>query len=150
MGGITPYIRARYPEIQGNDRAYFDAEFSKLERCLRGVLKSLSTPFSHGIVTITSGVITLTESSPSAISYVYVDTEAAAATDDLVTIDWARGLEGQILIIYPANGSRDVIIKTSGNVNMATDATLDNVADNLTVQHFSAEFYPIAGVNNGS
>jgi hypothetical protein len=54
-----------------------------------------------------------------------VDTEAAAATDDLVTIN---GYDtGQVLLIRSANSARTVVIKETGNISCGgSDVTLDN------------------------
>jgi hypothetical protein len=51
-----------------------------------------------------------------------VDTEGAAATDDLVTIN--GGTSGQIIIIRGANGSRVVTVKTTGNIALPSDYVL--------------------------
>lgn len=63
-----------------------------------------------GELTIASGAITVT----SAGLYYTIDTEGDAATDDLVTIN--GGGDGQSLLIRTENSSRDVVIKTSGNI----------------------------------
>jgi hypothetical protein len=58
---------------------------------------------------------------------VTIDTEAAAATDDLVTIN--NGLAGRIMWLRAANGARDVVLKHgSGNIvtATATDYTLSS------------------------
>lgn len=71
--------------------------------------------------TIAGGVITATG------SLMIVDTEAAAATDDLDTIN--GGAEGRILLMRTTNGTRDVTLKhATGNIRLpgSTDFTLNN------------------------
>lgn len=60
-------------------------------------------------LTIASGVITVTK------NYHRVDTEAAGATDDLVTIN--GGISGQILVLGTVASTRDVVLKHgTGNI----------------------------------
>lgn len=64
---------------------------------------------SDGELTIASGAIT-----PTGVRHL-VDTESDASTDDLDTI--SGGVDGQVLIISPANASRDIVIKDgTGNI----------------------------------
>lgn len=75
-----------------------------------------------GTITIASGAIT-----PTA-SFHYVDTEAAAATDDLDTIN--GGSTGAIIILQSASSSRDVTIKNgTGNIDCGADITLTGNRD---------------------
>jgi len=68
-------------------------------------------------LTIVSGVITITEE----VGYVALDTEAAAATDDLTTIN--GGSDGQILVLRSLSSSRDPTIKHNlGNIRLAAGA----------------------------
>lgn len=67
-------------------------------------------------VNILSGAITVTG------SYHVVDTEAAAATDDLDTIN--GGVTGQELIIRPASTIRDVVITNAGNIATKSGASV--------------------------
>lgn len=72
-------------------------------------------------LTIASGAITITS------NYHTVDTEAAAATDDLVTINGS--VKGQLLFLTIANSSRSVVIKhNTGNIfcSGAVDITIDS------------------------
>lgn len=77
-------------------------------------------------VTIASGIITTI----SGFSYYKVDTEGAAASDNLDTIN--NGNEGDIIFIEAANAARTVVIKDgSGNIktNGSADLSLDNTED---------------------
>jgi hypothetical protein len=75
-------------------------------------------------LTIASDAVTVTK------GYHVVDTEAAAATDDLSTINGGR--DGVRLILRAANSARDVVVKDGvGNIQCAGDCTLDNVQDTI-------------------
>lgn len=72
--------------------------------------------------TISGGVITVTK------TYNSVDTQAAAATDDLDTIN--GGVTGAIVILRAASNSRDVVIKDgTGNIRVPSDRTLTHSED---------------------
>ena len=60
------------------------------------------------------------------VSSYLIDTEAAAPTDNLVTIN--GGVDGVIIIVQIVNNARVVTIKNSGNIitNNALDLLLDN------------------------
>lgn len=77
-----------------------------------------------GTNTIASGVITYTT------PWTTVDTEAAAASDDLDTIN--GGSSGDLLIIHTTNNGRDVVMKNgTGNIlnNTGADVTLTLISD---------------------
>ena len=85
-------------------------------------------------LTIASGVVTLTNNSSSYV----LDTEGAAATDDLDTIN--GGQDGQIVILNSANAARNVVVKHNiGNIYNpnAFDITLDLTTD-LVVLRYNA------------
>ena len=102
--------------------------------------------------TIASGVIT-----PDG-SYQFVDTEGAAATDNLDTIDVPAshplsGRPGAVLILRAANDARTVVCKDgTGNLKLAGDCTLDNVQDTLTLLWTGAVqgWIELARSNNGA
>jgi hypothetical protein len=84
------------------------------------------TIFTRSDLTIASGVITVTK------SYHRVDTQAAAATDDLDTISGMT--TGQVVILTTVNSVRDVVVKHgTGNIFLAanTDFTLSNSRDHI-------------------
>lgn len=85
--------------------------------------KRLLTPLTSGL-TIATGVITVTG------GYHTVDTEAAAASDDLDTI--SGGTDGARLVIRAVNSARTVVVKDgTGNVQCAGDFSLDNAQDTI-------------------
>lgn len=104
---------------------------------------TLATPRGPDL-TIASDAITVTS------SYHRIDTEAAAATDNLATIN--GGVEGQHLYLKTIAAARDVVFVTTGNIICPTGATLDNSSD---MAHFMydasiAKWYLIALGNNGA
>jgi len=81
-------------------------------------------------LTIATGAVTLTNNSSSYV----LDTEGAAATDDLDTI--SGGQDGQIVILNSANAARNVVLKhNTGNIwnpqfcNASRNVTLDLTTD---------------------
>jgi hypothetical protein len=97
------------------------------------------------VKTIASGVITITS------SYHRIDTEGAAATDDLVTIN--GGATGQYLTLRALWDTRDVVVKDgTGNLQLEGDMTLNNAYDTITLiydEHHAA-WLEVARSNNGA
>jgi hypothetical protein len=76
--------------------------------------------------TIVGGAVTVT----SFDTLVSIDTEAAAATDDLDTIN--GGTRDQRLIVMAANAGRDVVLKDgTGNLRLSADMTLTHDQDRV-------------------
>lgn len=97
------------------------------------------------VLTIASGAVTATN------SFHKIDTEGAAATDDLDTIN--GGVDGMIIILGTLTSARDVTVKNNtGNIILAggADITLTNLADKLTLFYDSiaAKWYQIAFADN--
>lgn len=84
---------------------------------------SLGTATSQ---TISGGVITATT------TRTIVDTEAAAAADDLDTVN--GGQDGDILILRATNAARVVTVKDgTGNLNLSADFALNTTRDRITL-----------------
>lgn len=96
-------------------------------------------------LTIAAGVVTVPSSRvPIQLS---IDTEGAAATDDLDTIN--GGLDGQIVTFFCPSSSRDVTFKDgTGNMNLAGDFTSTNGADKITVQKQGSTWYQLGRNDN--
>ena len=95
-------------------------------------------------LTIAGGVIT------KAYYHHTVDTEADAATDDLVTIN--GGAEGEILLIRPSNSARTVVLKhNSGNIwsPHGMDLSLED-ADSYALLAYSGSKWCIIGAGGGA
>lgn len=86
--------------------------------------------------TIATGEITVRD---SLVSCIRVDTESAAATDDLDTIN--QGTDGQVIRLETVSSGRDVTVKNAtGNIRLSggTDFTLNTVYDTLVLEYKSA------------
>jgi hypothetical protein len=83
-----------------------------------------------GTLTIATGAVT------AAGGYYAIDTEAAAATDDLDTIN--GGVDGAHLFVRAANSARDVVLKDgTGNIRGPGDITLTHVQDMVHLMYDS-------------
>jgi hypothetical protein len=75
-------------------------------------------------LTIASGVVEVSR------SYHVVDTESAAASDDLATIN--GGTDGMRLVIRAADDGRTVVVKDgTGNIQCTGDFSLNNTQDTI-------------------
>lgn len=100
---------------------------------------------TRSTATIAAGVITVPNSRYPIM--LPVDTEAAAATDDLDTIN--GGFEGQIITLFCPSSSRDVTFKDgTGNLNLAGDFTSTNGADRIVLQKQAVTWYEISRSDN--
>ena len=80
-----------------------------------------------------------------------VDTEAAAATDNLDTISGTSLRRGQLLVVMAVNTARTVVCKDgTGNLKLAGDMTLDNTEDTLTLMYDGSNWVELARSNNGA
>jgi len=95
-------------------------------------------PVSHSFLVIASGAVTLDNKS---YEFIKIDTESAAATDDLLTIN-AGFEDGQILKLTNVNDARAVTLKNNGNIR--TLDGLDLVLNDKTKIH---SFMFLAGVS---
>lgn len=83
-------------------------------------------------LTIASGIITVGS------SYIRVDTEADAASDDLDTI--SGGSNGDRLVLRASDSGRSVVVKdNTGNIQCAGDCTLDNIQDTIELIYDAAQ-----------
>lgn len=99
---------------------------------------------SRSDLTLASDAITVTG------CYHRVDTEGAAATDNLATINGAA--TGQILILQSVASSRDVTVKNgTGNIFLAgSDFVLDNSRDFIVLICTGGELNELCRSNNGA
>lgn len=92
-------------------------------------------------VTIAAGAITITESSH------LIDTEADAASDDLVTIN--GGDTGTLLLLRTANSNRDVTVKDgTGNIFTAGDFVMDTAHDMILLIRAGSSWFEVSRSNN--
>ena len=122
-----------------------------LADCTTAVRRGAGT--SHYIEDVFASVSTTIASGAIAVSYdarlVTVDTEAAAASDDLDTI--SGGTAGQIIVVQSAGNARDVVAKNgTGNLRLGADKTLDHTRDKLALLCTGSEWHAIALGDNGT
>jgi len=85
-------------------------------------------------------------------TYHKVDTESAAATDNLDYV-YGPSFNGQLLMLRAANSARTVVLKDgTGNLKLAGDMTLDNAEDTITLLYDLTDdiWYEISRSNNGA
>jgi hypothetical protein len=104
--------------------------------------------------TIASGVIDLTitghggQDTGTPMSII-IDTEGAAATDDLDTISGTR--DGMIIIPRAANSARTVVLKNgTGNLFMQADFSLNNTLDAIMLQSRNGVLVELSRSDNGA
>jgi hypothetical protein len=96
---------------------------------------------SVAALTIAAGAVTATK------SQITVDTESAAATDDLDTI--SGGGTGDTLIVRAASSARDVVCKDgTGNLRLAGDFTLTSVQDTLLLYRVGSDWFELSRSDN--
>jgi hypothetical protein len=97
--------------------------------------------------TIAAGIISLAGGAGS--SYLEIDTQGGAASDDLDTIN--GGVDGDLIILTAANDARTVVCKDStGNLRLAgADFSLDSVDDTLMLIYNGANWLEISRSDNG-
>lgn len=84
-------------------------------------------------------------------SFITVDTEGFAVTDDLDTMDGTGVRNGQLVVLQAADSARTVVVKDgTGNFRLAGDMTLDNAEDTLTVIRRGTTWLEMARSNNGA
>lgn len=97
--------------------------------------------------TIASGTITIVSTD------IVIDTEGAAASDDLDTITFTNVEHGTVIALCAANDARTVVIKhNTGNILCGADVSLDNSADQILLKWWapSTKWRMISFANNGA
>lgn len=92
-------------------------------------------------LTIASGAVTATR------SFIAVDTESAAASDDLDSI--AGGAEGDMLVVRAADDAHTVVLKDgTGNLKLAGDMSLDSANDRIVLMHDGTNWVELSRADN--
>lgn len=92
-------------------------------------------------LTIATGAVTATNGLHA------IDTEAAAATDDLDTIN--GGTAGMTLILRAGSSTRDVVCKNgTGNLRLAGDFTLSHTDDRLVLISDGVNWFELSRADN--
>lgn len=91
-------------------------------------------------VTISSGVIEAFAEGH------FIDTEGAAASDDLDTINGGR--DGDRIIIRAADSARTVVVKdATGNLQLNSDFSMDNAQDSILLEKSGSTWFEISRIN---
>ncbi len=94
-------------------------------------------------VTIATGVITV----PAGVRYILVDTESAAASDDLDTIN--GGNTGDFIILKAASDARTVVVKdNTGNLQLNGDFSLTDSDDTIILFWNGAQWHEASRSDN--
>jgi len=95
--------------------------------------------------TIASGAITIDD--PRTPVYILLDTEGAAATDDLDTI--SGGYEEQVVVMTSSSSSRDITFKDgTGNMALAGEFLANNNSDTITLIKRGSTWYEVSRSDN--
>jgi hypothetical protein len=94
---------------------------------------------------ISSGAVTAVDG----VQYAVIDTEGAAASDDLDTIN--EGSVGDIVTFRAASSFRTVVFKDgTGNLRLQGDLSLDNNEDTITLINTGSFWAEVCRSNNGA
>ena len=113
---------------------------------INGLVKRIGFAYGGGSA-IASGVLQTIKTNAL---FQYVDTESAASSDNLDTIN--GGYEGQIAIFLPGSGSRTVVFRHgTGNIylNAGTNFSLDAADDRIMLYYQGAKWLEISRSSNG-
>jgi hypothetical protein len=118
--------------VSGSALSYFATIEAGSLQCridnVRGIVNEYTATSDRETLTIASGVIA------AIFEHHLVDTEAAAATDDIDTIN--GGIQDQIVRFRSVNSGRDPVFKNgTGNIVCGADRTLSNLADEIAFRY---------------
>jgi hypothetical protein len=120
------------------------------------LIKNGSTKFSSGFGlgfgsavhrTIAGGVISVGDT-----QYIVVDTEGAAASDNLDTINISSCSFGDVIVLQAEDSARSIVVKNgTGNILCGADITLDNADDKLLlILSDTGDWCVLSFYNNGA
>jgi Pectate lyase superfamily protein len=138
--GVTGKLRASDNSITASTAYYSNANSGTL----RLENNSLSTAINAGTrnLTIAAGVVT------AFLDYHNIDTEAAAATDDLDTIN--GGIDGAVITLSSVATARTVVCKdNTGNLKLAGDCSLNNFQNTITMRYMGGFWTELSRSTNG-
>ena len=141
--GLMLFSTTSDPAVLYDSMAWYRSDTDRFVVRANGITRNLTMDGTNTTLTIASGAVTATT------SFHAIDTEAAAATDDLDTI--SGGQTGQVLYLHAANGARDVVAKDgTGNLKLAGDFTMNNAEDVLTLIFDGSNWLEVSRSDNGA
>lgn len=106
-------------------------------------IRNLDVP--RQTLTIASGAVTC----PHGLKLLQLETEGAAASDDLDTISYT-GREGDRIGVRITNDARNVVLRdATGNLQLASDCTLDDTNDSITLEWRGSSWSEVCRSING-
>lgn len=106
--------------------------------CLRGANVNYQVTISGGSIAVHAST-----------SLAAVDTEAAAASDDLDNV--TGGNEGMILTLFAATSSRTVVLRDGvGNLRLAGNFSMDSDQDSITLIKRGSNWLELGRANSGT
>jgi hypothetical protein len=135
------------PDPVGSRGIFLDADSANV-RIFGNSFEGTTTPYNTDYTTriIAAGVVTISGDCGGSLN---IDTEGAAAADDLDTI--TGGFEQQLLVLRTLTATRDVTIKhNTGNIRLdgATDKILGSAVDSITLIKRGGTWQQVAYSNN--
>jgi hypothetical protein len=131
-----------YSDLDGAITANAATASTNLENAINGTTSITQLRLGRTTLTIASGAISVTRSSH------FIDTEGAAATDDLDTIN--GGTDGDVLELYIVSSARTVNLRHNiGNIRTVTGGNIEMVGFQVVQLRFVSSFWlvvPDAGV----
>ena len=162
MADTTIDVLTELTTIANDDNfAVFDASAAALKRISRSNLLAnvfltnvaqsvtAATTFSGEIILNRASATIASDTITAVGNYMIIDTEAAAAADNLATIN--GGSTGQMLILQTTSSSRDVTVKHgTGNIFLAggVDFVLDNLRCFLVLMYVGTEWREMSHAHN--
>ena len=136
-------VTSDYSNFLNDGYLWYRSDTDRVRVRAGGITRNLTMDGRNTTRSIATGVVTITGSFHS------IETEAAAATDDLDTIN--GGETGQVLYIHAADGTHDVVAKDgTGNLKLAGDFTMNNTEDTLTLIFDGTSWLELARSDNGA
>lgn len=135
--------------ISGGDGCRFESPVTKnctsviSDSGANTIVRNSDGAAASSVITISAGAITI----PSDRKIIIVDTEAAAATDDLDTINGARFL-GQEIFVRSSTASRVVTAKDGTQLRLAGDFVLNGTNDLLHLIWTGTQWLEISRSDN--
>lgn len=110
------------------------------------VPRPLNTSFDTQEKTIQTNVINIMRK--SALTFIVVDTQGGAGTDDLDNITMLDAAENDILVLFGANASRVVTFTSAGNINLVNAFSTADFDTSITLRFSAGTFYEIGRSGN--
>lgn len=129
-----------------NNAARTEAEFKQAQEDFLASVKQIP---GAGVATLSNTIASGSITPAGSGGVIVIDTEAAAATDDLTNIVTTNYPDGSMLLIRNSNASRFVVVKHAAggsgqmNLDQSGEYTLDDTKKWLLLQRRSADWHEV-------